>query len=69
MTSLATLQQLHRFGGFSSDFHDRLSDVLHDEGYKQLVPNLKDGDLVWLVDFLDQVRHHVSLPHSSFKLL
>jgi len=33
----------------SSNFHDRLSNVLYGEKYKEPVPNLQGDDLVWLL--------------------
>ena len=69
MTSQHLLQQLHRLDRFSSGFHDQVSNVLYGEEYKQCMPNLQGDDLVWLVDYLDNVRHHVSLLHSPLKLL
>jgi len=55
------LQQLRRLDRFSSKFHDRVSNILYGEEYKQWAPNLQDDDLVGLVDYLDKVRRRVSL--------
>ena len=49
------LQQLHDFDKSSSGFHDWLSAVLYGKEYRQRVPNLQGDDLVWLVDYLDEV--------------
>ena len=67
MSSPPTLQQLRRLNKSSPDFHDQLSSVLYGEGYQQCVPTLQDDDLVWLVDYLDNVRRHVALLCSPLK--
>ena len=48
----------------SSKFHDQLGDLLRGEGYQQHIPNLQSDGLAWPVDYLDEVRRHVCLPHS-----
>jgi tRNA (Thr-GGU) A37 N-methylase len=60
-SSIPTLQQLHRLDRSLSGFHDQLANVLYGEEYNQCVADLQDGDLVWLVDYLDKVRHRVAL--------
>jgi len=62
-----TLRQLHRLYRSLPDFHDQLKGILYGEEYKQCVLNLQDDDLVWLVDYLDKVRHRVTLPRSPLK--
>ena len=57
-----TLQQLCRLNRSSPGFHGQLNNVLYGKEYQQCVENLKDYDLVWLIDYLDKVRYHVSLP-------
>ena len=61
------LRQLDLLNRSSPDFHDQLSNVLHGKEYRQCVPNLQGDDLVWLVDYLDKVRHHAVLPHPPLK--
>ena len=56
------LQQLDRLNRSSPDFHNQLSNVLYGEEYTQCARGLRNGDLVWLVEYLDQVRRHVALP-------
>ena len=62
------LEQLHYLDRSSPDFHDRLSNVLYGEEYQQCVQSLQDDDLVWLVDYLDKVRHQVAqaFPFSAY---
>ena len=61
------LQKLYHLNRSSPDFHDQLCDVLYGEEYRKCAPNLQGEDLVWLVDYLDEVRRHVSPPHSLLK--
>ena len=63
MASPNLLQQLHHLDRYSSGFHDQLSNILYREGYKQDVEGLQNDGLVWLVNYLDEVRCCVSLPH------
>ena len=65
--SQPALQQLDRLNRSSSGFHDQLSGVLYGERYQRCVPNLQGDDLVWLVDYLGEVRRHVALPHPPLK--
>jgi len=65
-SSLA-LQRLHRLDRSSSDFHDQLCDALYGREYVQCEQTLQDDDLVWLIDYLDEVRRHIAFPHSPFK--
>jgi hypothetical protein len=65
--SLPVLRQLHRLDRSSSGFHDQLSDVLDGEEYKQCVPDLQGDDLVFFVDYLDDVRRRIALPCSPLK--
>jgi hypothetical protein len=59
MASHVLLQQLHRLDRSSPRFHDKLSNVLSGEEYKNCTQNLRDGDLVWLVDYLDKVCRRI----------
>ena len=60
MQSQTVLQRLRHLDRSSPKFQDWLSNILNEEGYAQQVSNLQDDDLVWLVGYLDEVRHHVS---------
>jgi len=62
-------QGLRRLSWSSPNFHDQLSNVLCGEEYQRCVQNLQGDDSVWLVDYLDKVCRHVTLPRSSFKSL
>ena len=66
--SFPALQQLYHLNGSSSGFHDRLKDVLYGEEYRQCVQNLQRDDLVWLVNYLDNVRRRIALPCSLLHL-
>ena len=61
------LQRLHRLDWSSSDFHDKLDNVLHSEEYAQCEKNLKGDEFVWFIDYLDKVCYYVALPHSLLK--
>ena len=74
MSSRSPLRQLRRLDKSSSNFHDRVSNVLYGEEYKQWVPTIEGNDLVGLVDYLDTVRCLASflplpLPRSSHRRL
>ena len=61
------LEQLNRLDRSSSGFSDKLGNILHGKVYQECVPNLQGEDSAWLVDYLDEVRRHVALPHSLFE--
>ena len=65
--SSSALLQLHHLEKSSSDFHDKLCNVLYGTEYTQFVPDLQGEDLAWLVDYLDKVRRPVSFPRSPLK--
>jgi len=68
MSSQNLLEQLRRLDSFSSKFHDQLCNVLYGREYKQLVQNLQDDDLVWVVDYMDKVCRLITLPYPPLKL-
>ena len=68
MPSHDLLKQLDRLDRSSSGFHDQVNNILYGEEYKQSVPNLRNNDLVWLVDYLDNVRRLIALSNSPLKL-
>ena len=61
------LQRLHCLDRSSPEFHARVHDILHEEDYQKCVPGLQNDDLVWLVDYLDEVRRHVAFLHSTLE--
>ena len=63
------LQQLHRLDRSSSDFRDKLDQILHGQAYEKCAKNLEREDLIWFVDYLDKVRRHNPLPRSPFNLV
>ena len=50
------IQRLRCLNRNSSEFYDRLGDVLRGEEYKQFISDLRGDDLAWLVDYLDKVH-------------
>ena len=61
------LKELRDLEKSSPWFHDQISDILHAEEYKPCVSDLQGDDLVWLVDYLDQVRLPISLVRFPLK--
>ena len=61
--SLTPLQQLRSLNRASSEFCDQLSNILRGEAYKEYILNLQGNDLVSVIDYLDNVCCHVSLPY------
>ena len=64
LPSSLALQQLHHLDRSSPDFHDQLCNLFYGKEYSKCIPNLQGDDLVWLVDYLDKVRRHVTFLHS-----
>lgn len=60
--SLPVLQPLHRLDRSAPGFHEELSEVLYGEEYRACLSIVQGDDLVWLIDYLDEVRRHVFLP-------
>lgn len=59
------LRELDLLNRSSPDLHDQLCRILHGEEYVQCEKNLEqDNELVWLVDFLDEVRHLIIISRS-----
>ena len=67
MPSHSPLEQLRHLDRSSSEFHDRVSNILYGEDYKKWVQTVQGDDLVGLVDYLDKVRYpsHSFAPRSS----
>jgi len=62
------LQKLYRLDRSSpAEFHGQLSNVLYGEEYQRCVPNLQGDNVVWLIDYLDEVRYHMTSPRSPLK--
>ena len=62
MPSHMLLQQLCLLDRSSSKFHDQVSDILYGEGYRECASSLQGNDLVWLIDYLDEVCCHITTP-------
>ena len=62
LPSSPVLQRLHCLDRSSSDFQDKLSNILYGRDYVQCVRNLQGDDLMWLVAYLDKVHCHVPFP-------
>jgi hypothetical protein len=59
------LQEFSRLDRSSQDFPKRFCDLLYGDEYTQCVPDLQDNDPMWLVEYLDQVWCHITLPTSN----
>ena len=62
MPSLTPLQQLRLLGKLSPQFPDQLTGLLREQGYGDDVTSLKDADLSWLIEYLDDVRPRLLSP-------
>ena len=49
------LHQLHRLDPSSPDFPTLIADIVHGDGYRDCVASLQDGELAWLIEYLDNV--------------
>ena len=60
------LQSLRDLDRTSPHFHNQLIDLLRGNGYRDVIPTLKGGGLVWLVNYLDNVSLYdvPPIPHS-----
>ena len=61
MASLDLMQQFRPLDMSSPGFHDQLSNILYGEEYERHMADLKNDDLVSLVNYLDKVRCCVAL--------
>jgi hypothetical protein len=66
-SSPSVLQELALPDSSSHDFPKRLCDLLYGDAYTKYVADLKDGDAMELVEYLDKVRHQTVLLHSPPK--
>ena len=58
------LQNLHRLDFSSLDFQDQLCDALSGQEYVRCIPDLEEGALVWLANYLDEVFCSFAIPSS-----
>ena len=65
-SSLA-LQKFSRLESSSQDFPEQLCDLLYGEDYTQCAQDLQEKDLVWFIEYLDQVWNRIALSHPLFK--
>ena len=60
------LEQLGCLDKSSPSFPNQLTSLLCEKGYKDCIPKLQDEDVVWLVEYLDNVCLYITLyPLSS----
>ena len=58
--SSQALQELAHLDKSLSDFDDKLYGVLYGQEYALHEENFEDDDLIWLVDYLDEVCRHIT---------
>ena len=63
------LQQLRHLDRSWPGFPNQLNDVLCEGEYREYASNLQADDLVWLIEYLDEVRHCVAISHPPLKLV
>jgi len=62
MPAPAPLERLRALDVSSANFPDKVAELLRDEEYQECIPNLQDGNLTWLVEFLDKVYLQIPYP-------
>ena len=60
----SVLQQIYRLDRSSPDFRSQLDNALHRREYHQRAQELNEDDLMWLVNYLDGVRCHITSSHT-----
>lgn len=55
MAQTDIIQEFKKLDTSSSLFPDQLTSLLYKKEYKDCIPNLPDEDVVWLVNYLDDV--------------
>ena len=55
------LQQFDRLDKDSPQFPDQLTSLLYKEGFKNYIPDFRDEDVAWLVEYLDRVCLSIAL--------
>ena len=61
-TNLPALQRLRNLDRSSSEFQDQVCNLLYEEEYQKCLPGLQGDDLVWLVEYLNEVRRRFPPP-------
>jgi len=56
MSTFNPLARLHILDTSSADFPNQVVNLFRDEEYRECIPSLQSGALVWLVKFLDNVH-------------
>ena len=59
------LQQIYHLDRSSSDFHSQLNHALRTREYRQITLELRANDLIWFVDYLDNVRCHITSSYPA----
>ena len=60
MSLPAILQRLDHLDKSSPQFPNQLASFLHEKGYEDCLPKLRDQDVVWLIEYLDNVCLYIA---------
>ena len=58
--SSQALQELDRLDTSLSDFDDKLHNILYEQEYALHEASFEKDDLVWFIDYLDEVRRNIA---------
>lgn len=62
MTQTEVLQQFKQLDRSSPNFPDQLTNLLYKQEYKESIPNLQNEEVIWLVNYLDDVCLYFPCP-------
>jgi hypothetical protein len=65
MSPTEIVQQFEQLNRSSPQFPDQLTSLLYKKEYRECIPNLKDEEVVWLIEYLDDVCLSVLLVFLS----
>lgn len=68
MPQTEILQKFKQLDTSSSAFPDQLTNLFFQREYKDCIPSLRDEEVVWLVNYLDDVCLFYSLPCSFLSM-
>lgn len=68
MTLHSPLQQLRDIDKTSPLFHEQLSNFFRRSVYQNVLPNLQNESLAWLVEYLDSVRLKTTLLYRMLNI-
>lgn len=63
----SVLQRLRRLDKSSPDFQDQFCKILYEKEYTECKEVFECEDLMWFIDYLDEARCRIVVPHSPLK--